>query len=448
MSGESHIESNGPCRQFLTPSRSKLRFAKYQLLPQVIFNSGNTLRIEQSGQSDDHRGGRELHVSGRVDVCSNKLHALFGQVEIELTSDDKRLTDVSMIKIDKQSVAIITPFAADWWDEEGPGPCVTIHISIYAPFAGELSALFLNVANLDVLFTEDLSLFPANRTTIITTSGNVYAPLTKINPSDRAPYDLRSREICIHTLSGNVDGWFPLHHLLKIGTASGNVFIEVGLGSNVPDSATHAKLSVRTTSGKLVISTPQIFHMTERRISKRQPPIRDYIVKLATLSGNIEAKVVMASHATIRSTIGDIRVDVMPMHFSPRGDGKSHLETNTRSGRTEAFVLDPRLVHCADHTSLMTTGFEATNTSFGLATMQSNHQSLSGNIKLHYAKSWTGDFSGETISGKISVGGRDIKFNSPCPREAKMSGGSTHEGAASIRMASNSGDLALYIGEM
>ncbi|KAG5922175.1 hypothetical protein E4U61_005657 [Claviceps capensis] len=445
MSGESHIGSNSPCRQCLTPSRSKLRFAKYQLLPQVIFNSGNTLCIEQSGQSDDHRGGRELHVSGRVDVCSNKLHALFGQVEIELASDDKRLTAASMIKIDKQSIAIITPFAADWWDKEGLGPCVTIHISIYAPFAGELSALFLNVANLDVLFTEDLSLFPANRTTIITASGNVYAPLTRSNPSDTAPYDLRSREICIHTLSGNVDGWFPLHHLLKIGTASGNVFIEVGLGSNVPDSATHAKLSVRTTSGKLVISTPQIFHMTERRISRSRPPARAYVVKLVTLSGNIEAKVVMASRTTIRSTTGDIRVDVMPMPFSPSRDGNSHLETNTRSGRTEVFVLDPRLVN---HTSLMTTGFEATNTSFGLATLQSNHQSHSGNMKLHYAKSWTGDFSGETISGKILVGGRDIKFNSPCPREAKMSGGSTGKGAASIRMGSNSGDLALYIGEM
>ncbi|KAG6077431.1 hypothetical protein E4U16_001914 [Claviceps sp. LM84 group G4] len=448
MSGENHMESNGPCRRCLTPSRSKLRFAKYQLLPQVIFNSENTLSIEQSGQSDDLRGGHELHVSGRVDVCSNKLHALFGQVEIEIASDDKRLTAASMIKIDKQSVAIITPFAANWWDEEGLGPCVTIHISIYAPFAGELSALFLNVANLDVLFTEDLSLFPANRTTIITTSGNVYAPLTRRNPSDTVPYDLRSREICIHTLSGNVDGWFPLHHLLKIGTASGNVFIEVGLGSNAPDSASHAKLSVRTTSGKLVISTPQIFHMTERKVSELRPPARDYIVKLVTLSGNIEAKVVMASRATIRSTTGDIHVDVMPMHFSQRGDGKSHLETNTRSGRTEVFVLDPRLVHRTDHTTLMTTGFEATNTSFGLATLQSNHQSLSGNMKLHYAKSWTGGFSGETISGKILVRGQDIKITSPCPREAKISGASTGEGAASIRMGSNSGDLALYIGEM
>ncbi|KAG5968986.1 hypothetical protein E4U57_002425 [Claviceps arundinis] len=64
-----------------------------------------------------------------------------------------------------------------------------------------------------------------------------------------------------------------------------------------------------------------------------------------------------------------------------------------------------------------------------------------------YPESWTGEFSAETSSSKITVNGRNVRVTRSSPGVPKTMGGFKGEGPSSIRMASYSGGPALHVGE-
>ncbi|KAG6300907.1 hypothetical protein E4U09_006159 [Claviceps aff. purpurea] len=57
-----------------------------------------------------------------------------------------------------------------------------------------------------------------------------------------------------------------------------------------------------------------------RKVPRHRPPVRDFVVELTTVSRNIEAQIVMTSRGTLRSTAGNLFLDLLSVHFSPQYD--------------------------------------------------------------------------------------------------------------------------------
>ncbi|KAG6217763.1 hypothetical protein E4U50_003022 [Claviceps purpurea] len=455
-------DASGDGLQPYLQTPSPLRSTTNRHILHVIFNRGYSMSIEQMIQRNGHQKGREVEVSGRLNVRSWESNIPFwgnslqpGRIEVEITSENEELTAATSVeRTDEQVITIKTPFALDWWNQEGRAPHVTINITVFAPFRGCIDVLVLKVTNLDVSLDKDLNIYAVDTTVIKTASGNVHVPVPRgeIDQQNPPPI-LKSRQIFIYTISGNIVGWLPLHHLLKIQSASGNISVELDLESTYWNSAVHANLSVETISGNIDIKTQDTFYAhIESRIAKNKPPARDYVVELTSVSGIIEAHVVIASRGIFRSEAGDLRLELLPVLLGSRGDGRSHLETATTRGRTTVFILEP--LHCnspvADDAASMMACFELANTirspSSNLAGLQSTHRSISGKIMVSYPQSWIGEFSAETW-GKLTVTGPNVTITRSNTGGPTAVEGLKGEGTSSIRMHNNLGDLVLHVGE-
>ncbi|KAG6022874.1 hypothetical protein E4U40_004314 [Claviceps sp. LM458 group G5] len=445
------------------PAPSPLRSTTSRHILHVIFNRGYSLSIEQMIERNGHQKGREVEVSGCLQVRSlgesntpfwgNSMQP--GRIHVEITSENEELTAAtSLERTDEQVITIKTPFALDWWNQEGRAPHVTINITVFTPFRGCIDVLALKVTNLDVSLHIGLNMYAVDTTVITTASGNVHVPFPRGEVDQQNwPPILKSRQIFIYTISGNIVGWLPLHHLLKIQSASGNISLDLDLKSTYWNSTVHANLSVETISGNIDIKTRSILYdRIGSRIAKKEPPARDYVVELTSVSGIIDAHVVMASRGIFRSEVGDLRLQLLPMLLGSRDDGVSHLETATTRGRTTVFMLEP--LHCnapvADDAASIMACFELANTirspSSNLAGLQSIHRSISGSIMVLYPQSWTGEFSAETW-GKLTVTGPSGTITRSNTGGPTVVEGLMGEGTSSLRMHNNSGDLALHVGE-
>ncbi|KAG5971467.1 hypothetical protein E4U58_007510 [Claviceps cyperi] len=402
-------------------------------LPNIIFDSDHTLSIEQRLTSNGRQGGRTVQVSGRLEIRSSDEHSNTGHIEIECGSEDATLTAATSVKkSDQQDILISTPSAVDWWERRGPEPCVTIHIIVYVPIGGNIKALALTVDSLNVSISGGLDLNAAENMTITTTSGIVSAPSLKSNARGQIPHSLKSRHIIVQTVSGNVEGWLPLHHLLKVKSVSGNLFIDVGLNSVYPNSDTCAKLMVESVSGKVVVREPYVFYAQFNKQWKMSeckniPPPRDYVVTVITASGDIDAQVAVTSSASIQSASGNLRLDVVVVRLTP-GDGRGgSLETDIRSGTTEVFVV--KSYH-------------------GVSGLQSRHQSMSGRIRVGYPEDWNGKFDAATLCGTILVNGRNIKIRRSSHGVPKTLEGVRGEGptySSAVCMNSTAGDVVFRL---
>ncbi|KAG5978573.1 hypothetical protein E4U56_000008 [Claviceps arundinis] len=443
---------------------SPLRSTTTRHILHFIFNKGYSLSIEQMIERNGHQKGREVEVSGCIEVRSlgesnipsfwgNSLQP--GRIQVEIASENEELTATTRLeRTDKQVITIKTPFALDWWNQEGRAPHVTINITVFAPFRGCIDDLILKVISLDVLLDASLNIYSVDTTVITTASGNVHVPLPRREIDQQSPPSiLKSRRIFIDTISGNIMGWLPLHHMLRLQSASGNISVELDLESTYWNSAVHANLSVETISGNIDIRTRYTFYaQIGSRIAKKEPPARDYVVELTSVSGSIEAQVVMASRGIFRSEAGDLRLELLPFLLGSRDDGVSHLETSTTRGRTTVFMLEPLYGNApvADDAASIMACFELANTirspSSNLAGLRSSHRSTSGSIMVSYPQSWIGKFSAETW-GKLSITGPSVTITRSNTGGPTAVEGLNGEGTSFIRMHNNSGDLALHVGE-
>ncbi|KAG6022872.1 hypothetical protein E4U40_004312 [Claviceps sp. LM458 group G5] len=418
------------------PSGPGLRPPRYTSkldVPDIIFDSQHTMSIEQRLTTDGRQGGRTVQVCGRLEIRSSDEYSNTGLIEIECGSEDAALTAATNVrKSDQQGIWISTPSTVDWWERRGPEPCVTIHIIVYVPIGANMKALALTVDSLNVSIAEGLNLNVANSITITTTSGNISAPTLKSNTRGQIPHSLHSRHIIVQTVSGNIEGWFPLHHLLNVKSVSGNLSIDVGLESVYPNSDTCAKLIVESVSGRVVVREPNVFYAQFNRQwkmseCKNRPPSRDYIVRIITASGDIDAQVAVTSSARIWSASGDLRLDVAVVRLTPRGGGGGSLETDIRSGTTDVLVV---------------------KSGYDVSGLQSHHQSMSGRIRVGYPEDWNGKFDATTLCGTILVNGKNMKIVRSSHGVPKTLEGVRGEGptyTSAVRMNSTAGDIVFRL---
>ncbi|KAK2593974.1 hypothetical protein QQS21_008333 [Conoideocrella luteorostrata] len=415
----------------------------------ITFDSGYTLHIEQKPERNNHRGGRTPNISGALFIRPSKDDSKKGTVEIEIISNDEKLSADRTIDIDddgRQSVKIITPHVLDWWDYNSQAPCIQMRVTVYVPKSGYLDSLSLDVVHLDVEIAEGLVMGAIDGPIIKTVVGNVKTPRAGSIEDDVVPYAMQSRQIVIQTVSGNICGWFPLYDLLKIESASGDVDVQVAPKPADKESAKAAMLSVHSISGSVKIEEPLKSVASNGKLNKKLPP-RDYVVKVETASGDIQADVAMTSDAGIESVSGDLTLVLMPL--LPKGSSKTSLRTDTKSGTTNINVYDPVEFDLGadEKAELRDTEVRKVSDGAALSDFQTSHQSISGNIKLFYPGSWTGKFKAETISGDVSAKGKDVKIIRSGRGITKSMEGEKGDGNSFIKMGSMSGDLRLQVGK-
>ncbi|KAG6007347.1 hypothetical protein E4U43_000333 [Claviceps pusilla] len=433
----------------------------------ITFDRGRTLRIEQRPERrSPHDGGRPPDVSGQVLMRPSGEARKLGSVEVEMVSNDETLAAEASIRVGHdgtQAVIIITPRVVDWWDDhDGLAPCIQIRVTVYVPRGGYLDAMDLDVVHLDVGVARDLDMEVGHGTTIRTIVGNIKTwsfreskdAVDDDDDENGDPFSLQSPRILVKTVSGTIDGWFPLYDLLHMESSSGHISPQVAPKSSNDKSATAetATLAVHSVSGNVSIREPCVSASGRARPSQTTLlPRRDYVVEVVTTSGAIEATVAASSRAEFHSVSGDVSLELLPcLGLTPKSSETMLLRTNTNSGVTTVTVLEPRTVddRCAQASSLRThPEARSTGQDAGLSDLQSSHRSISGGIKIAYPASWTGRFKADTISGNISAGGQGVGITRSSRGIPKTVEGEKGEGNSWARVSCVSGNVALWVGD-
>ncbi|KAM0361572.1 hypothetical protein ACHAPZ_003126 [Fusarium culmorum] len=422
----------------------------------------------------DIRGheGWTTHISGEV-ILRPTDKSSPAKIEIEVLSNTDGLNVEVDIDETMQFIEVVVPRKMAHSTSKST-PCIQVRVSIWVPQGSVINNLTLNTAQFDVIIDPGVTLGALGGVNIRTASGDVTTPGLDGTSTgkDAAPYNLSSREIRIHTASGDVKGWYPLYDLLDIGTASGDVTTSIGPKPVNPQDVKSATFKVRSASGTITIDEPIAGAQKAPRPDREFPP-RDYIVDIITASGDIKANVAASSSASFKSQSGDLQLQIWPVLDSSLMTGVTslaspNLVTDTKSGDTSVKLLEPLWTSPAtigstipplepydpksgrDPYFILTEESETESSVskpvFGL--LQSKHKSISGNVKLSYPASWEGILYAQSMTGSQHYQGRDLKIT----REGGtfmniIRGRKGTKGYSSLEVETVSGDQEAQIGE-
>ncbi|KEZ40946.1 hypothetical protein SAPIO_CDS7844 [Scedosporium apiospermum] len=352
----------------------------------VSFSPSDDLFINQS-QGKRRRGHwrRDPHVSGSVQVIRSSGPE--GKLDVKIEVNDEDIPVHTSWDAETQYLRIRVE-AVDFFDEPPPRPCVDIHAVLHVPSDAELRNLKIEVTALDVALEENLGL-TAEEAILTTVVGSL----------DVAPNAIKSGgRIALTTVSGNIRGSLPLLQTLESFSASGKNEIDVYRTEKRGDDIPKATLTVSTVSGNLKVRDPldDAAHL----------PKADYVRRVSTVSGNIDAALLFGSYADI-SAVGGGRVDttLLPILFDSlsgndegeRGDEDfvhSWLKSDVTSGNVGIEVLEPVWLGESDKKWALRSG----------------HGGVSGNVEIRLPDAWEGTFAVGTLTGRISVSGKDVQL--------------------------------------
>lgn len=351
-------------------------------------------------------------------------------------------------------------------DHSSRDVCIQIRITAWVPEKALVNALAVNTVSLNVFVQEGLALGAENEVDFSTTAGNFIFPP---NDSDVEPYKMEAPRYKYSTVSGDIKGWFPVYHKLRTITVSGDVSAQITHKDIVLKASESCLLDVSSVSGQLKIDDGSKRLETD----DAKVPLRDYLVKLVTISGDITANLFTGSSSEFFSTSGDLKLDLVPvlderwMHTSWR----PLLKTESTSGGHRVQVAEPHFVSIPDkmnpheRPSLPKTDKDhkptkeqefreakrrrvANKNKRGLTALESRHSSISGNLHLFYPASWEGTFSADTMSSDITVRGKDVVVDKKKGGfVGKTISGHKGDGASSMKIDELSGNVILTIGQ-
>lgn len=421
-------------------------------------------------KSNDLKGW-STHVSGEVILrpvedsspASIELQVISNHDNLRVKADFNKTTQVFEIKV---------PRRVDWSSSD-KAPCIQIRITVSAHRETILDHLNIETQQLDVNLKEGVVLGVQNGVNIRSASGDITSPGIKtIKGKEVVPYTLSSREIRIHTASGDVKGWYPLYDLLDIETASGDIITNIGPKPVNPQNVRPAEFRVRSASGTVKIDEPLTSAQKAARPDREFPP-RDYTVDIITASGDITADVAASSLASFKSQSGDMKLQIWPVLDSSlltiNEKAKPTVITDTKSGDTHVTILEPLWTSLAtigetippvkpydptdgsDPYIVLPEGSELAEISMArpvLSVLHSKHKSVSGKIELYYPNSWEGMFFANSISGSQEFKGKDVTVDhgrGSIPPH--LISGRKGKGISQLDISTVSGDQFALLGE-
>lgn len=462
------------------------------------FQQARNLSIIQRLDIEDGDTLLKPHVTGEI-ILRPVLSDASGTIDIDVITNDKSLELDIEYRKEKQVIEIITPRSADWaWRRRAP--CIQIRVTVWVPGFSHLENLRISSVNLDVDILTALILNVENEVLIETVAGNITAANQTQADLEKGvlPYALSSRRTIIETVSGDINGYYPLYDLLKIATSSGDVDVSVEpkkVNIAKPESAV---LDVASVSGQIKVNEHLTPFLDSEGPNRPLPP-RDYVVKASTVSGSIAAEVAISSVASFETKSGAIKLRLLPVLDVSTGAWyaqQQRLTTRTTSGKTEVVLLDPLwtrierigapsppsaptlppFMHFDDDLELWPHTDERdpyiiihphdvrtdpadqahqddsqaaevdASAASALSWLTSKHISISGSIKLAYPSAWEGTLWADTISGTQNIRGEGLDMTHPAGAIKRRIVAHKGSGHSDLVVTSISGNEDVLIG--
>ncbi|EGR46087.1 uncharacterized protein TRIREDRAFT_67035 [Trichoderma reesei QM6a] len=483
-SGKAPPSNNPPPNMSWPPRNSRdclgEPFRSSKINEVISFGSNKKLSIIETMERDSgKRRGLQPRVYGEI-ILQPVDTSSTGNVELEIMTNDQNLHVGVEFDKREQRFKVTIPRLVEW-SEPNWQPCVQIRITVFIPREAQLESVLVDSIHLDVTVKDGIILSSATDAQIKTVVGDVN---TGRLSGDVAPYTLASRSIIIETVSGDVEGWFPLYDLLKIHTVSGDIKTDITPKPSSDKKPEQAVLNIDSISGDIKVTEPVGYGPDSKRDDKFPP--RDYVVGISSASGDIQAELAFTSTAKFETVSGDQKLRLLPVFGS--GSSEPFLSTDTKSGQITLTVAEPLWKNSAasighydplapptrdgddeDHgepwiiihpdeqprrlpsppymdlkPGMAVTGEDKRH---GLVNLKSHHASVSGDFRLNYPSSWEGEFAMTTLSGSQDVRGDGLDYKRG-KGIVKRIEGTKGDGKSSLTVDSMSGREVLVFGNV
>ncbi|CAL3971877.1 unnamed protein product [Diplocarpon coronariae] len=315
--------------------------------------------------------------------------------------------------------------------------CVSLQITAWFPEDVELSNLWIQSITLSLRMIDDVKIKVTGQSKFSSISGHVSFPsvsaggLEMQSPgwtSSEPDYHFFSRRILVETMSGHIDGNYPLMDFLGLSSESGSVNVDVMPQEVLKEAPRPADLEVHTVSGNIQVNCP-----VGAGDPAYKPPPRNYITNVHSSTGSIHGSFYLGSTSDFRSNSGTITIIGLPVL---QDDGstdvpatpKNTLATRTVSGRTKVQILEPIFIALAkslEKPTQIPTGEDtpfpriqplfvidprAATADLKLRSLKSTHASSSALVDVQYPDAWEGYMRAKTVSGRIYTSGKGIRI--------------------------------------
>ncbi|KOS19432.1 hypothetical protein ESCO_001024 [Escovopsis weberi] len=404
----------------------------------IAFGPSQSLSIREKIDTNRTHGGHgprhSTRVFGSIVLVPDDASPAGGRIELDIASNVEDPGVEVRFHPDSQALTVLTN---PWVENDSRRQvCVQMRIAAYVPRRSELDSIIVEADHLDITISDGLDMRVARSAALASVVGTVAAGAAGAAGQPHS-YALGAPDIRVHTVDGDVRGWFALHDALTIKTISGRVDVDVSPLPHADGKApgSPAALHVSSVSGRLGVREAL-------REGEALPLDRHYAVRVASTAGGIAARLAFAD-ATLESQSGDIDAELLPVpvpvpvtegRHPEEDDGSPQLRllTSSKSGRSRIRVLAPRPTGEAANGPAMT--------------LLSRHDSLSGRIDAAYPAAWEGGFAMKSVSGKLAVRGEGVRWTGGGRFLPRLTG-SKGAGPSRLEMESISGNQSLTFGQ-
>lgn len=443
------------------------------------FGSDRYLEVRQEiSKRDRHDDGRLPQVFGNVVIRPSEDSGSRGSIDVEVISSDEKLQ--ADIRFEEhghnQVLTVTTPRVLTWWKPH-ERPCIQVRITVWIPREALLNAFKANTVQLNVGVSGGLVLGVEDSFEVSTVSGSIKTAEAGDN-TDVNPYNLEAPKLSIESVSGTVRGWFPFYDSLNIETVSGSIGADIGLKETSLKKKTSASLNIQSVSGTLRIkeNLKEIMKSTE---AANGVPVRDYMNRIETMSGSINADLVTASMTSVETVSGTTRLRLLPLLDKRWSDAdwQPRIKTESTSGSINFELLEPIYADLGDvsdpasrfpkdkpkdgnnddegERSLKRRKISATDEveeykadkDTPLSFLNTTHESVSGSMRLKYPSSWEGKLKLTGVSSSFRVHGKGVEVSEHKGFLSRVVEGKKGDGKSSISVEEMSGSVNLLIGE-
>lgn len=407
--------------------------------------------------ADDSRGLVNVNTVGEVRLRrlpKDSEHGTRAYFTVDTHISDPSLEVMKTWDEHSKILKISTPRVARL-NTRGPH-CVSLQITAWFPEDAEFGNLLFEALTLTLRVLDDIKVNVSGQSKFVTLSGDISFPSIKPNSTTKQVesadiqnqaegwrssgpgYPFSSRRILIQTMSGDIDGNYPLMDYLGIDSQSGDINVDVIPQPVLETAPKPADLEVQTSSGTIKVNSALGFDG-----SGSQPPPRNYITNVHSSSGSIMGSFYLGSISNFKSPSGSILLTGLPVLQYDGSDDvsaapRNKFETHTISGGTDVQVLNPIFITLLSNIhenpveppvgdndpyliippgniaplgqSLFAIDTRADVKDLKLRSLKSTHASNSALVNVRYPEVWEGTMHAKTVSGNIEAKGRGIRI--------------------------------------
>lgn len=427
------------------PGRRYCASATYHKEP-ITYNfpvGGDISVVQKTHEEDNIHGYARVDTTGEIRLRrlpkSSRIGGGKGYASVDINVSHPDIDIEWTLEGDSRFLTITTPLYAKL--DSSTRHCVSLGIIVWLPEEATFTSILISAITLGLTVLDDIKV-DVGESKLESISGDISFPTPSSADTPNVPishpeFRFDSRNVEVHTISGDINGLFPLLDNLDLVSKSGDIDVSVLPHEVLPSDPAPAELNAHTLSGDIDIRLP-LLSTTKPEFT---PPPRDYITQVSSVSGDISGTYYLGSSGIFDNVSGDLKMKILPIvqHGSaddPDVDPKVDFKTKTTSGRTEVEILDPMFISplASEHPERQDTSapyqpvgdqdpyrllpgsgklFSYTSTANSkakkLRSVQSSHKTTSSDIVIRCPDAWEGSVSGLTISGDISFEGKELK---------------------------------------